>query len=59
HAAAFETPSLEAVAGPPQQGSGQAADNMLGRLRNQTESSYRVQDERTARQVEAAEQPTP
>ena len=59
HAAAFEAPSLEAVAGPPQQGSGQAADNMLGRLRNQTESSYRVQDERTARQVEAAEQPTP
>lgn len=59
HAVAFEAPSLEAVAGPPQQGSGQAADNVLGRLRTQTERNYRAQDERTARQVEPAEQPTP
>jgi len=59
HLVAFEAPTLEAVAGPPQQGSGQAADNVLGRLRSQTERNYRAQDERTARQIEPAEQPTP
>ena len=57
--AVVETPSLEALAGPPQQGSGQAADNMLGRMRSKTEQSYRAQDERTARQLEPAEQPAP
>ncbi len=57
--AAVETPSLDALAGPPQQGTGQAADNMLGRMRNKTEQSYRAQDERTARQLEPAEQPAP
>lgn len=56
---AVETPSLDALAGPPQQGSGPAADNMLGRMRNKTEQSYRAQDERTARQLEPAEQPAP
>ncbi len=59
HVVAFETPTLEAVAGPPQQGSGQAVENVLGRLRSQTERNYRAQDERTARQIEPAEPPTP
>jgi len=55
----IQTPSLEALAGPPQQGAGQPVDNMLGRMRSQTEQSYRAQDERTARQLEPAEQPAP
>lgn len=59
HVVAFEAPTLEAVAGPPQQGSGQAAENVLGRLRSQTEQNYRAQDERTTRQLEPSEQPTP
>lgn len=59
HVVAFEAPTLEAVAGPPQQGSGQAVENVLGRLRSQTEQNYRAQDERTTRQMEPAEQPTP
>ena len=50
HAAAFEAPSLEARGPDPSSRAQATADNMLGRLRNQTESSYRVQDERTARQ---------
>ncbi|MBS0170769.1 MAG: hypothetical protein JSR62_10485 [Nitrospira sp.] len=58
HLAAFDAPSLEAVAGPPQQGSGKPVDNVLGRLRSQTEQSYRAQDERTARQVEPVESST-
>ncbi|MCW5798734.1 MAG: conserved membrane protein of unknown function [Nitrospira sp.] len=56
---AIDAPSLEALAGPPQQSTGQPVDNMLGRMRSQTEQSYRAQDERTARQLEPAEQPTP
>ena len=56
---AIQTPSLEALAGPSQQGTGQPVDNMLGRMRSQTEQSYRAQDERTARQLEPAEQPAP
>ena len=57
--AAVGTPSLEALAGPPQPGSGQAADNMLGRMRSKTEESYRAQNDRAARQLEPAEQPAP
>ncbi len=56
---AIGTPSLEALAGPPQSGATQPVDNMLGRMRSQTEQSYRAQDERTARQLEPAEQPAP
>ena len=56
---AIETPSLEALAGPPQQGTGQPVDNMLGRMRSQTEQNYRAQDERTTRQLEPAEQAAP
>ena len=56
---AIGTPSLEALAGPPQPGATQPVDNMLGRMRSQTEQSYRAQDERTARQLEPAEQPAP
>ena len=64
HLAIVETPSLEAAVGPPQQGSGQvgsgqAMDNMLGRMRSKTEQSYRAQDERTTRQLEPTEQPAP
>ncbi len=59
HAAAVEAPSLETVAGPPQQGAALPGDNMLGRMRSRTEQSYRVQDERTVRQLEPAEQPAP
>ena len=59
HVIAIQTPSLEALAGPSQQGAGQPVDHMLGRMRSQTEQSYRAQDERTARQLEPAEQPTP
>ncbi len=55
----IEGPSLEALAGPSQQGTSQPVDNMLGRMRSQTEQSYRAQDERTARQLEPAEQPAP
>lgn len=56
---AIDAPSLEALAGPPQQGAAQPVDNMLGRMRSRTEQSYRAQDERTARQLEPAEQPAP
>lgn len=56
---AIEAPSLEALAGPSQQGTSQPVDNMLGRMRSQTEQSYRAQDERTTRQLEPAGQPTP
>ncbi len=56
---AIDAPSLEALAGPPQQGTGQPVDNMLGRMRSQTEKSYRAQGERTASQLEPAEQPAP
>ncbi|MGC3972797.1 MAG: hypothetical protein QM771_00225 [Nitrospira sp.] len=56
---AIEAPSLEALSGPSQQGTSQPADNMLGRMRSQTEQSYRAQDERTARQLEPVEQSAP
>ena len=56
---AIDTPSLEALAGPPQQGTGQPVDNMLGRMRSQTEQNYRAQDERTTRQLEPVEQAAP
>jgi hypothetical protein len=56
---ALDTPSFEALAGPSQQGTSQPVDNMLGRMRSQTEQSYRAQDERTARQLEPAEQAAP
>ena len=51
-------PSLEAVTGSPQQGSEQAMENVLGKMRSQTEQSYRAQDARTARQLEQIEPPT-
>ena len=50
-------PSFEAVTGSPQQGSEQAMENVLGKMRSQTEQSYRAQDARTARQVEQIEPP--
>ena len=56
---AIDAPSLEALAGPPQQGAGQPVDNMLGRMRSQTEQSYRAQGERTANQLEPPEQAAP
>ena len=51
-------PSFEAVTGSPQQGSEQAMENVLGKMRSQTEQSYRAQDARTARQLEQSEPPT-
>ena len=51
-------PSFEAVIGSPQQGSEQAMENVLGKMRSQTEQSYRAQDARTARQLEQIEPPT-
>lgn len=51
-------PSFEAVTGSPQQGSEQALENVLGKMRSQTEQSYRAQDARTARQLEQIEPPT-
>ena len=51
-------PSSEAVTGSPQQGSEQAMENVLGKMRSQTEQSYRAQDARTARQLEQIEPPT-
>ena len=51
-------PSFEAVTGSPQQGSEQAMENVLGKMRSQTEQSYRAQDARTARQLEQIEPPT-
>lgn len=51
-------PSFEAVTGSPQQGSDQAMENVLGKMRSQTEQSYRAQDARTARQLEQIEPPT-
>lgn len=56
---AIEPPSFEARTGPSQQGSSQPVDNMVGRMRSQTEKGYRAQEERTARQLEPAEQPAP
>ena len=50
-------PSFEAVTGSPQQGSEQAMENVLGKMRSQTEQSYRAQDARTARQLEQIEPP--
>lgn len=51
-------PSLEAMTGSPQQGSGQAMENVLGKMKRQTEDSYRAQNARTARQLEEVEPPT-
>ena len=51
-------PSFEAVSGSPQQGSEQAMENVLGKMRSQTEQSYLAQDARTARQLEQIEPPT-
>ena len=51
-------PSFEAVTGSPQQGSEQAMENVLGKMRSQTEQSYLAQDARTARQLEQIEPPT-
>ena len=49
--------SFDAVTGSPQQGSEQAMENVLGKMRSQTEQSYRAQDARTARQLEQIEPP--
>ncbi|MEK6803462.1 MAG: hypothetical protein AABZ34_12460 [Nitrospirota bacterium] len=51
-------PSLEAVTGSPQQGSGQAMENVMGKMKSQTAESYRAQDARTTRQLEQIEPPT-
>ncbi len=50
---------VETVAGSVPQGSGQAMDNIMGQVKTKTEQSYRLQDERTTRQLDQAEQPTP
>lgn len=49
----------ETVAGSAPQASGQAMDNIMGQVKTKTEQSYRLQDERTTRQLDQAEQPTP
>ncbi len=51
--------SVETVAGSAPQASGQAMDNIMGLVKTKTEQSYRLQDERTTRQLDQAEQPTP
>lgn len=50
---------VETVAGSAPQASGQAVDNIMGQVKTKTEQSYRLQDERTTRQLDQAEQPTP
>lgn len=45
--------------GSPQQASEQAMDNVMGRMKSKTEQSYRLQDERTTRQLNQAEQAAP
>jgi hypothetical protein len=39
--------------------SGQTMDNIMGQMKTKAEQSYRLQDERTTRQLDQAEQPTP
>jgi hypothetical protein len=46
------------LAGTAPQGSAQAMDNIMGQVKTKTEQSYRLQDERTTRQLDQAEQPT-
>lgn len=50
--------SVGSVAGTAPQPSGQAMDNIMGQVKNKTEQSYRLQDERTTRQLDQVEQPT-
>ncbi|WHZ14460.1 MAG: hypothetical protein OJF52_001298 [Nitrospira sp.] len=47
------------VVGSPQQASEQAMDNVMGRMKSKTEQSYRLQDERTTRQLHQVEQAAP
>ena len=51
--------SAGTVAGSAPQASGQAMDNIMGQVKSKTEQSYRMQDDRTTRQLDQAEQPTP
>jgi hypothetical protein len=50
--------SIGAVAGTAPQPSRQAMDNLMEQVKNKTEQSYRLQDERTTRQLDQVEQPT-
>jgi hypothetical protein len=50
--------SVGPVAGTAPQASGQAMDNIMGQVKTKTEQSYRLQDERTTRQLDQAEKPT-
>ncbi len=52
-------PSAESFAGSASQTSGQAMDNIMSQAKARTEHSYRLQDERTTRQLDQAEQSTP
>lgn len=45
------------VAGAAPQASGQAVDNIMGQVKTKTEQSYRLQEERTTRQLTQADQP--
>ena len=45
--------------GTSQQASEQAADNIMGQVKTMTQQNYRLQDERTTRQLDQAESPTP
>ena len=46
------------VAGTAPQAAGPAMDNIMGQIKTKTEQSYRLQDARTTRQLDQAEQPT-
>jgi len=50
--------SVGPVAGTAPQASGQVMDHIMGQVKTKTERSYRLQDERTTRQLDQAEQPT-
>jgi len=47
------------AAGSSQPASEQTLDNVMGRMRSKTEQSYRLQDDRTARQLNQTEQAVP
>ena len=53
------TTPLGAATAAPQQGSEPPMENILGQMKSKTEKSYRAQDERTTRQMEQVEPPTP
>ena len=49
------TGSVGPLTGTSQQASEQAADNIMGQVKTKTQKSYRLQDERTTRQLDQAE----